>query len=117
MMPRFRRKTGAAGDRHAALAWLGIESRREPVVAEPIEDAASKRVVHAADKVAMVVDQRMEWAVRESDLAGRRLQGLVSARIERLTELSAQALATRPGTGALAGGRSDPYPEVLGRRA
>ncbi|MCZ7538314.1 MAG: hypothetical protein M5T61_21870 [Acidimicrobiia bacterium] len=71
-------------NRYATPARLRIKTRREPVVAESVENAARERKVHAAHKIAVIVHQSVERAIREPDLTGRRIEGFVAARLERL---------------------------------
>jgi hypothetical protein len=53
-------------ERHAAQARLPVEVRRDPVLAETVEHALGQGEVHAADQVAVIVDERMERAVAEA---------------------------------------------------
>ena len=52
----------------AAVAFAGFEVRAEHVVAECFAHAGQQIVVHRADELALVLDQRVERAVGEDDL-------------------------------------------------
>src|SRR6476659_10138600 len=54
---------------HAAAPGLPIEVGRDPLVTEPVEDALGEGEVHAADEVAVLVYQRVERAIAESQRA------------------------------------------------
>jgi hypothetical protein len=63
---------------------------------QTLQQAARERQVHATREIAMVLDEGVERAIAEADLAGRLDAGLVAARLQGLYQRAAQSALARP---------------------
>lgn len=82
---RARKLTSGSTDGDTALAGLWIQAGFAVAISEPAQQPGSQRQIHAADELAMVVDEGVKGAVAETDLA-RCLAWAIAALSQRLEQ-------------------------------